>query len=398
AWIKYPGQIEERYTESWDDINHKLLNSGNFGLQLKRERFLKNEVEQLKALNMDTLALIEAAFTTIKNKITWNGQYRKYASDNLRDAYKSGAGNTADINLTLVVLLNELGLEAYPVLISTRKNGMIHPSHPSLSSFNYVIALARIGNDNYLMDATEPLSEINLLPTRCLNNQGWLVDENKSGWIDLQNGKLEKSATYNLTLDEDGKFKGAVDYTYTNYGAFEERLKASDNSDTESYLKEKFKDLRGLTITESSVTGIDTLYNDVKTHLDLEISGHLENAGDLYFFEPLFLDRVEENPFKIEDREYPVEFEYPVCEMQSVSITIPDDYIVEELPKPMIVNLDDKSARFIYNINQLGNKIVITSIFSINKVLFLPEQYPYLKQLLDMVVDKHKEQVVLKKI
>jgi hypothetical protein len=130
----------------------------------------------------------------------------------------------------------------------------------------------------------------------------------------------------------------------------------------------------------------------------VEISGKLEKAGDLCFFEPMFMDAWKKNPFKIENREYPVEFEYPITDMQSITISIPDGFTIEELPKPAIVKLDDGSVKFMYSITQLGNKLQIISILSINKVFFLPEQYPFLKQLIDMVVDKHKEQIVLKKI
>ena len=398
AWTKFPNQTEEHYTLSWDNVNHKLLNHGNFGHQLKRERFLNEEVEQLRSQHSDTLDLIISAFDLIKRKFIWNGTNSKYASSTLRDAYKSGAGNCADINLTLVVLLRELGMEAYPVLLSTRSNGMIHPSHPSLSSFNYVVAMVIDGQKTYLMDATEPLSEINLLPTRCLNNDGWIVDETKPGWINLYNGDFGKSASYDLVLDEEGSFNGELKYAYINYSAYEERLKAARETDIETYLQKKFDNISGLTINNSQLTGMDRLNTDLEAKLDVTISGKLENAGNLYFFEPMFLDGWKKNPFIIENREYPVEFEYPMTDMQSVSIIIPEGYIVEDLPTPAIVKLKDGSAKFTYNISQLGNKLQIISVFSINKVFFLPDEYPFLKQIIDLVVDKHKEQIVLKKI
>ncbi len=398
AKTKFPGSNEKHYTQSWDDINNCLLRSEGFGVQLRRERFLKDEVEKLKASYSDTMELMEAAFNKTKNNFIWNGQYTKYVTSNLREAYKTGSGNCADINLSLVVLLRELGFEAYPVLLSTRGNGIIHPSHPSISSFNYVIAVAKIGDKSYLMDATEPYSEINLLPIRCLNVEGWIVDENNAQWIDLQTGNYGKSANYKLNLDDEGNFSGTMDYSFSRYAAYKECLKAKQATDNNTFLAEKFDDKSGLTITEKSITGIDTLYQKVKEHLELEISGQLKNAGEIYYFEPLFFESMEENPFRIEDREYPVEFEYPFTEMQSVSIQIPESFVVEELPKPMVVNLDDKSAKFTYSISQFGNTIQITSIFSVKKVIYMPEQYPFLKQLIDMIVSKHKDQIILKKI
>ena len=397
SMIKIPGRSEEHYSMSWDDINNYFLNHSSFGVQLKRERFLKDEVEQIAAANPDTLKRLEAAFSWAKDQFSWDGILSKYASGSLRSAWKSGSGNSADINLALVVLLRELGLDAYPVVLSTRKNGLIHPSHPSISSFNYVIAAVKINGSVYLMDATEPLSEVNLLPTRCLNNQGWLVDSRQSGWLNLKNGDLAQSANCNLTITPDGTITGRINCTYSRYGAYSERQDALAKSTPENYLKEKFeKD--GIQISNSSITGLDGLYQDVKYEFDVEISDQVTKAGDLLIFAPVILDRWDENPFKIEQRDYPVEFTYPFTEMHTISITVPEGYAVEELPEPMIVNMQDKSAKLIYSINQLGNKIQITSVFAVNKTIVLPDQYPYLKQMFDILVDKQKDQVILKKI
>lgn len=395
--IKFPGQSERHYAMSWDDINEYFLKHSSFGDQLKRERFLKDEVESMMAANPDTMQRMESAFSWVKSHFNWNEMYSKYTSENLRSAYKSGSGNSADINLTLVMMLRELGFDAYPVLLSTRSNGLIHPSHPSISSFNYVIAAVRLNDQYYLMDATEPLSEINLLPTRCLNKEGWVVDNRRSGWLNLLNSDLASSANCNLTVTPDGTIEGKINCTYSRYGAYRERQGALSKSSPESYLEEKFEN-SNIEISNSKVTGLNDLYQDVKYEFDVEISDQVTQAGDLLIFTPLVLDRWDENPFKAEKRDYPVEFTYPFTEMHSISITVPEGYAVEELPEPMIVNMQDKSAKLMYSINQLGNKIQITSVFAVNKTIVLPDQYPYLKQFFDILVDKQKDQVILKKI
>jgi hypothetical protein len=394
---KFPGQSERNYSKTWNDINEYFLTLSDFGDQLKRERFLKEEVEKLQAEGLDTLDLMHAAFETVKDHYTWNGMNSKYTSENLRSAYKSGSGNSADINLTMVLMLRELGFEAYPVVLSTRQNGLIHPSHPSISSFNYVIAAAMLNGKKYLMDATDPFSEINLLPLRCRNNQGWLVDYRLSGWIDLEFGKLSKSATCELNVTPDGIITGHAKCDFGNYGAYLERKSAFSEPSHESFLKDKFE-TSSIKISNLSTSGLEIGYQDVHYEFDVEITDHVTKAGNLLIFEPIIFDRWEENPFKIEKREYPVEFDYPMMEMHSISIQIPEGYAIEELPEPMIVNMQDKSAKLMYSIIQLGDKIQITSVFSINNTTVLPDQYQYLKQMFDILVSKQKEQVILKKI
>ena len=65
-------------------------------------------------------------------------------------------GNAADINLLLVAMLNKAGIEANPVILSTRENGFIAMAHPSLSDCNYVVARAVVDGKQILLDATEP--------------------------------------------------------------------------------------------------------------------------------------------------------------------------------------------------------------------------------------------------
>lgn len=397
AKVKFPGQTEKTYSKSWNNINDYFLNLSDFGDQLNHPRFLKDEVDKLLAAGYDTLDLMDAAFSRIKNHYTWNGMNSKYTTESLKSTYKSGSGNSADINLALVVLLRELGFKAYPVLISTRENGIIHPSHPSISSFNFVVATAKHNGEYYLMDATDPFSEANLLPTRCLNNQGWVVDNRVSGWLNLENGSLSKATNCNLEIKPDGTIAGKVKCTYNQYGAYFERKDAAAEPDITGFLEEKYE-TSNMKVSNCTATGLEKTHEEVIYEFDVEITGYVTHAGNLMIFMPIIFDRWDENPFKIEKREYPVEFKYPLVEMYNMVVTLPEGYEVEELPEPMIVNMQDKSAKLVYNISQLGDKLQITSVFTINQTTFLPDQYIYLKQMFDLLVNKQKEQVILKKI
>ena len=102
-----------------------------------------------------------------------------------KQVWEEGQGNSADINLALVSLLKAMELNAFPVVLSTQSNGILPLSHPSLTDLNYVIAMAEVDNKTYLMDATDPLSAVNLLPVRCLNDKGHIIDPVKSGEINL---------------------------------------------------------------------------------------------------------------------------------------------------------------------------------------------------------------------
>ncbi len=80
-----------------------------------------------------------------------------------------------------------------------------------------------------------------------------------------------------------------------------------------------------------------------------------------------------------------------------MKFTIPEDYIVEEVPEKAVVTMPEKSAKFTYHIVNSGNILMINSKFEIKKTLFVAEDYASLKEFYNLMIQKHAEQVVLKK-
>ena len=104
-----------------------------------------------------------------------------------------------------------------------------------------------------------------------------------------------------------------------------------------------------------------------------------------------------ENPFKLEKREYPVDYGSPLEKMYQCKFTIPDGYTIDELPKSIILKLPDNSARYVYSLVQNGNAISLTSNLQINNSLFSQDEYPHLREFYTQLVAKQAEQIVLKK-
>ncbi|MEL7342297.1 MAG: hypothetical protein AAGM67_17575, partial [Bacteroidota bacterium] len=61
------------------------------------------------------------------------------------------------------------------------------------------------------------------------------------------------------------------------------------------------------------------------------------------------------------------------------------------------VVLPEKAASFLYNTASFGNNIQVMVKMSINKDFFLPTEYPDLRAFYNYVVQKHGEQIVLRK-
>jgi len=121
-------------------------------------------------------------------------------------------------------------------------------------------------------------------------------------------------------------------------------------------------------------------------------------ADGMLYINPMFTEAQRSNPFKSEDRFYPVERESTHDETYTLNMTIPDGYEVDELPKPAIVRLNETDGVFQYLVQKNENQIQLRSRVKLNKATFAPTEYNSLREFFDMIVKKQSEQIVLKKI
>ncbi len=396
---KLPGSVEHHYATDWESIRNKLLEHESFGAELKKTGFLKEEVTALKQLNLTGAELVRATQTLLKSKMKWNESNGLYVTKPLRDAYKSGSGTTTEINLCLVILLRELGFEVFPLILSTQANGLINRTHPTISDFNCTVAIVTFDGKKVVVDASDPFSDINLLPIRCVNDMGLVITPLETKWIDLERiGSYKGQSVYNLELNpSDLSFTGTLDYNTGEYASYFRRQKLG-NFSTQAKQVEQFQSQHeGLQIKHAEITNFNNPSEKLKEHYEVSIKNYSEAAGDLAYFSPLFYETYTENPFKLERRDYPVLFDYPITIAQSVNIQIPADFTIDATPQSMVLTLNDKSAKFTYTVKTIENSIQISSLLNLSQTLFLPEEYTNLKEFYGQVIAKQNEKIVLKR-
>ena len=397
--VNFPGSYFKNVTSTWDDMRKTLIESEYFGRQMGRSGFLSSLVKTINESYTDPRIKMIEAYSAIQDKMNWNERNRITITTTLREAFNKGEGSSADINMLLVVLLRELGLKANPLILSTRENGMIHPARIMLTKFNYLIAHVQIDGTDYLLDATDKNCPYFLLPFRCLNGQGRVISEEFSDWVDLTGTHTSNSVTMaNLTFDSDNLLAGSIQKMSRNYAAYYFKRGISGDTDYQNRRKSLEDNFTGLQINDYQVENLDNIAPGVRENLNVNISNVLNATGDLIFFNPMLNERISDNPFKIEDRKYPVDFGYLTDNTYILNLEVPEGYEVDDLPENIRLAMPDNSAAFNYQLTVMGNKIQVMSKFQINKTLFPYNDYKFLKSFYDEVVKKHSEQIVLKKL
>lgn len=394
AAISLPGRKYTKVASDWQSVCKQITSSVNFGLELQKSSFYKDDLNQLLATCNSDLEKMNKIFALVKNNIKWNNYYGKYTDKGTRYAYKKHEGNVSEINLVLTSMLRKAGFDANPVLVSTKMNGI--PVFPTIDGFNYVVSIVHFNGNNILLDATDQYSLPNLLPLRCLNWEGReILKSGDSKWVSLI-PNFYSSKHFNMTLNiaEDKTIKGMLQ-------------RISDNYEAVDCLKEYTtisEDKRIEAIESEYLIDVDR-YKEFKTKKpnsfrDMMVF-HSKNAfsksDDHIYIRPLQFLSINSNPFKSEERTFPIDFIYPKKNSINITIPIPAGYKVESLPKSMSIQLPNNLGQYKYTITANNIAVTISSNMMINSSIIVPKEYKGLKSFFQNLVDKQQEKIVFVK-
>lgn len=395
--INLPGYFRS-YSQSWSDVARSIGNSDDFKNQLDKTKSFDENLDILLSGENDQLKKMEIIFKYVKDNIIWNGIDGKYFYNGIKKALKEKKGNVGDINLSLVAMLRYAGINANPVVISTKDNGI--PFFPTLERLNYVIVYAVINEKEYFLDATDEFSDVNILPIKDYNWRGVLVDSKNMVWnlIDIKDPDLSQNYfVVNGNLSLDGELKGTLKSRYTNHSAFQFRKKFKDKN-IDSHIASIENNYEDMEISNYEVTNTDDFKGFVSESFEFNLENAATKVGEDIYIKPLSFLRTKINPFTEEERMYPMDFGYPYKATYAVSITIPDGYEVLSSPKPTIIELPNKLGSYKYLINGSMDNIQLSINFELNQAYISAENYLFIKEFFNQMIIKEEEQVVLKKI
>lgn len=392
---KQSGYGYKQYASSWESISKTILENKNFGEQMKPARFFRDDLNNVVQDKNSSQEKIEAIFQLVKDKVKWDEFYGKYAKNGVKEAYKNGSGNVADINLLLIAMLREAGLESYPVLVSTKDNGI--PFYATKDGFNYVIASVKSGERLFLLDATEPRSSLELLPTRVMNWRGRIIlDDGRSDWVDLFPNKDSKEVILvNAEFNEEGAIKVEARKRLTRYLALNTRIRNDDSASLSNRLKSGDSSME---ISNVQTKNMDVNNGPVSISYEGTVTSASEEIGGRLFITPLLHEANEENPFKLEKRNFPIDLSYPYATKTIVNLKIPDGYKVESLPESVKLMYNNGQGSYTYQLSEVNGIINIVADYDMDVHLIEPESYEFFKKFFEGIVAKDAEKIVLTKI
>jgi hypothetical protein len=400
--INYNNRPAERYMTSWEDLALKLENHDKMGYQyLKDARFARlwNDFVAYVGPVEDRNKLPEQALRFVGKNIKWNGEYRIFVPETLDAAYARRTGSSSEINLAVVALLRKAGVDAVPLLISTRANGTMHPQYPFYQQFNSVVAYVRQPRRRGIfLDATDPYQPINELRDQHYNGGGWQLDPEKAEWMVVQTPEIAETWYGNLDLQADGTMFG--DFSISVEGPFAADWRYEMDASTPAKVLRKRFAIAYPDIVFDSIEVKDR--KEPSRPLQIRFKCRIPNTAttlnNYLYCKPVLDFFMVESPFKSLKRSFPINFPYFHRANYVLNLTLPPGFRLEEVPESAKITLPRDGGRLHFSVSQTApNQLQLAYKFNLNQLDFMPDEYDNVRQFFDLMVEKTGTQLVLKK-
>lgn len=365
---RLPGMSQMDFAKTWQQIDELILGSDAFNLQLNAHSPLHQELQEAHIQDIaDVQERAAAVYQLVTGRVKWNGKYDLWPQPT-KEVLQQGTGSNADINMLLIQSLKDVGLEALPVVLRSRDQGMLPYNFPSFQKLTtYVVGVKQTNGQYAYVDATSTGGWLNVLPAILLADRARLVNPKGSTWVDLQKTIKAKTVTaIEATLSADGTIRGTQTTLYEGVAA-------------QSFRQQQHS-------TEFAPKAKDsTAVNYQGTVANGQIS-----------FCPFPTPPIQPHPFATEDRLMPVEFPSLTSEMMTVNITLPEGYALVDKPEQYNMVTTDKGIEGRLFVSQIGQKLQVLYLFNVNKVKQDPKNYPAIRQMFETFTNFGKTLLVVK--
>lgn len=389
--------LYRNYMSSWDDIADELLDSYSFGKSITTRRSLRKSTEEIIEGIEDDMEKARTIYNYVAENVHWDNKYRLSTTDRADKILEDLSGNSSDKAILLISMLRSAGLQADPVILSTRSNGKVDWNYPTPRSFNHTTVLLQIEDTILLLDPVDEIIPFGVLNPSSINGSGLLMSDDSAQIVDITPDNLSSVRTASvLKLDSTGKISVQLRSNYHGYDAIVHRYLA-EQEDQQTYLEENhLENAPGSEIEEFELLNLDDSSKPFTVNADIVNDQYASVAGNMIYINPFFKDRISKNPFSNPDRNFPVEFNYGTNKQVKTTLIIPEGYEIVEIPENSSAQFSE-NAGFSFMHQVAGNTIQMLLVTVNNEIMVDTDRYEDLRNYYAYLTEFYNQQIVLRK-
>ena len=383
------------YTEmitTWPKMLKELRKDVNFGLYLLRsKRVAAKTIDKKRISSMNPMDRFNYVIDFIKENYEFNQSIDKFTAKSINQFVKDKKGNLAEINLFAVGMLNAVGLEAYPVLISTRSHGKIKYDYPFIDHFNGVVIAVKVDGEFILSDATDKFLMNDRLPVFALNEKGLLYNHKEIKWFHLQGRhQVQENIAIEAHLKE-GQADLNLEKSFTEYAAASHRKEIGADI---ALLGKKLRN-NGYSVNESSIKIEDALDKTKKYAYSFHSELPLLIKDDKIYLMPFFNEIEKEALLKEKRRDFPVDLIYAQSKKIQSKLILPEGYTPEKLPNK--ASIKNELFEMDYSVELNNQELTVNLSYWFKEFIYQSKEYNKIKYYFEEIAKKGNETIVLVK-
>lgn len=385
------------YLNSWPETAEELMKNEDFGLPLSKDNgWMSDIVKPVIAGAANSLEKAQKIYAYVRDNFTCTDYSAKWLTQPLKTVAKSRNGTVAEINLLLIAMLRYSGVDADPVILSTKSHGYTYEFYPIMSKFNYVICDANVDGKQIFLDATRSRLGFGKLTPSCYNGHARIINSSATAINFSADSLMERKVTsIMLNSNDKGEMIGSLQQMPGYFESHEIREKVKEKGKDEFFKEVRKAYTQDVELIDPHIDSLNNLEQSVVIGYNFKLN---EAKEDLVYINPMFGEGYKENPFKSAQRFYPVEMPYASDETYVFNMFVPQGYVVDELPKSVIVKLNESGdGQFEYIFSESNGTISMRSRIQLKRAYYQPAEYDLLREFFNLVVKKQSEQIVLKK-
>jgi len=395
--LDFPGIPRKNLTVMWPAAIKVLLKADDFGTQLKKDIPRTAELDALLQTVTDPYQKMRVIHSYVRKNMEWNNYDNIWAFTGVKAAWKDKKGTSGEINLILINLLRDAGLNAHAILLSTTDHGVINTGVPDFSQFNKVMAYVEMGDKRYVLDAVEKNTPAYLIPWEVMASEGLLISNPESGewgWKTLWDAehKNDKAITINASLDEQGTLKGTALVRSADYARVK-LLPLVKQGATKQ--KDELVSLPDMKIDSLLVENLD---NDTLPIMQsFNFSVPTASSSDYHYFSVNLFSGLEKNPFIADQRQSDVFYGVTQDYMIDCVVSLPDGYKMDDLPKNVKMITPDTSIVFSRRSEYQDGLLSVLIHLEFKSPMYAMADYDIFKEFYKKLFDFLNDKFVYKK-
>jgi len=380
---------------SWEELGEQF--DGYLGEYCNTPGGFKKHVRDLTRKLKSDYDKSRAIYDHVVHSYQRTGDYftLDFKHDRLGDVYDEHNGTPAEKNILLWRMLKQAGVDAWPVLISTRDHGQLPPGVFRTDQFNHLIVFAEVEQGGIYLDATSAYCPYGMLPSQCRTEAGLMIDRDNSSLVRIVTSQpMSLRADFStIYLDANGNAVCSLTSVFTGYLAIDFGSEYEE-TDPEEFIKDEYLDNPSYEyeLEDYSCT-LDSAGRLMVTSV-LSVPRFATLLGDQLLsrvYHPMF----GYNPFVRDYRLFPIDFKHPMTYQHIARIYAPEGYRVVQLPEAVQYTTDGLTYSRIPQPIEGG--AAWESKLEIGRERFDVEEYSLLRDFFDKTATAGQEEILFSK-